>query len=343
MAVLDYSNGRIAAFEIKRRGHQGAMRYLPKRGNTRVVCLNKAEVDDFRKNEVGLGLVYEALSPARAGEGRQAGIDDAKWALAKAAECGIARSEIQVIYFAVDYDAVPSTVVPYFEGVASMLGLALTGVYGGYRVIKYLLDAKKASWGWQTQGWSKVNGVLQKDPRRTLFQRAGAGSQFSIGSVLCDTNDINKENWGQIGGSGKDDMTPDEMLKAPMPKDGSWVPPGSGTFAHVITGIHQAVFRNLDNGKKIDGLTAAVAASTKNPDITPEEMTAIVEKAVQNNNDILVSMFLDAQQPALLELFTRAVGAEQAQELAAEVVEFLKSQPVGTADAPATSATPTQS
>ncbi|KAJ3033699.1 hypothetical protein HDV00_005884 [Rhizophlyctis rosea] len=53
----------------------------------------------------------------------------------------------------VEFDAPKSqqtAINPYLDGVAFVIGRACTGVYGGYYVVEWSLDAGKATWGWQT-------------------------------------------------------------------------------------------------------------------------------------------------------------------------------------------------
>lgn len=161
------------------------------------------------------------------------------------------------------------------------------------------------------------------------FTSSLAIGNYGRGSIDCSAFRGTYEQLAAYwrGGKVEDDMQLDDK----MHKDGSWTPPGDGTFHHVIVGIHQAAFRNLNNNTKLDALTSAISAATHNPDITAEEMRSVVEQAVAANNEQLVDQLVSAQQPQLLELFTRAVGADQAQELAQSVADLLR----GTASAEA--------
>ena len=61
------------------------------------------------------------------------------------------------IYFAVDFDAQPGdqgAVDDYFNGVASVIGHARTGAYGGYGLIARSFYDNVIAWGWQTYAWS---------------------------------------------------------------------------------------------------------------------------------------------------------------------------------------------
>lgn len=130
------------------------------------VCRYLSEVNDATKvklltpaeakadSEAGIALVsnYEWYGN-RAAEGFASGVYDAKIAAAQHTACGGAPD--RPIYFSVDFDTgTTSAIIDYFKGVASVIGLARTGAYGGYACIKGLLDAKAISWAWQTYAWS---------------------------------------------------------------------------------------------------------------------------------------------------------------------------------------------
>jgi len=103
------------------------------------------------------------------------------------------------------YDADPTDVVAYFQGVASVIGLARTGVYGGYKVVKYLLDHGYVKWAWQTGAWSGNRW----DPRANIRQLIATRT---IGGVACDVNTAYTTDYGQwMPGKTplpEDDMTP---------------------------------------------------------------------------------------------------------------------------------------
>src|SRR6185312_5360978 len=83
------------------------------------------------------------------------GVAEAKEAEAQAKAVGAPAG--RPIYFSLDFDATPGqqgAIDAYFEGVASVIGLARTGAYGGYYPIKRLFDAGKIKWAWQTYAWS---------------------------------------------------------------------------------------------------------------------------------------------------------------------------------------------
>jgi hypothetical protein len=183
-AGVDYSSGRPGGAALAAAGMRFAARYL---SHNEEKNLTPNEATDLAAHGVSCVVVWETTAQ-RAGAGRAAGITDAKEAAAQAKACGMPSS--RPIYFAVDYDAAPSAVVAYFQGVASVLGLARTGVYGGYKVVAYLLDHKLASWAWQTVAWSQKRW----DARAHIRQYA---STVRIGGVSCDHDTAYAADFGQ--------------------------------------------------------------------------------------------------------------------------------------------------
>jgi hypothetical protein len=89
------------------------------------------------------------------------------------------------IFFSADWDASPAqqaTIDAYLAGVASVIGLPRTGVYGSYYVCKRSLDNGTATWAWQAGAWSGG----QIEPRAHIYQRIGS---VTVGGVECDVNE----------------------------------------------------------------------------------------------------------------------------------------------------------
>jgi hypothetical protein len=181
---VDYSDGDPGGAALAAAGMSFAARYLSHNAGKN---LTRAEADDLAAHGVSCVVVWETMAQ-RAGAGRAAGMADAKEAAAQATARGMPSG--RPIYFAVDYDATPSAVVAYFQGVASVLGLARTGVYGGYKVVDYLLDHKLATWAWQTVAWSGGRW----DPRAVIRQYA---STIRINGVSCDHDTAYAADYGQ--------------------------------------------------------------------------------------------------------------------------------------------------
>lgn len=121
------------------------------------------------------------------------------------------------IYFSVDFDVpdyAPGSTDPaaklgpvaaYFRGVASVIGLARTGAYGGYWAISRLFDAKLITWGWQTYAWS---GSPTKWDGRAQIRQIKNG--VAIGGADTDLDQSMVTDFGQwpIGA----DMEQSELL-----------------------------------------------------------------------------------------------------------------------------------
>jgi hypothetical protein len=112
--------------------------------------LNRSNIPPFLSAGIPVVTVWETTT-GRATQGRQAGVDDARAAEAERIAAGLPSTHVH--HFAVDEDTSWSSVVAYFDGVISVLGVARVGCYGGYPVIvgahghgiRYL---------WQTVAWS---------------------------------------------------------------------------------------------------------------------------------------------------------------------------------------------
>lgn len=242
--------------------------------------LTRSEADDLAAHGVWSVVVWESTSN-RAGAGRAAGVADAQAATQQATAAGMPST--RPIYFAVDYDATPATVDAYFQGATSILGAARLGVYGGFRVVKHLLDTGLAHWAWQTAAWSGG----QWDNRAHIKQ----GAYVTINGVQCDLDTASTTDYGQwMPGKTPEapvpDLTPqiasdtktlrDDLTKVTSltEKDASGHPavhPASYYLAHTH---YDAVLLNT----KLDGLTAQVAALAKAPGgatLTDAQVSAI--------------------------------------------------------------------
>jgi hypothetical protein len=112
------------------------------------------EVATLRAAGMALVFVWETTA-SRALAGMGAGQADATAALSQARGLGL--PDDRPIFFAVDFDAVPTEqpkINDYFSGVASVIGLNRTGMYGGYGPVSRAFDAGKIRYGWQTLAWS---------------------------------------------------------------------------------------------------------------------------------------------------------------------------------------------
>lgn len=106
---------------------------------------------------LGAGLsvvVVEESAADRMQSGYTAGAADAQHGDAVTKALGMPGA---VVYFACDFDATPqdqTLINAYLGGAASVIGLARTGIYGGYWPLSRALGAGKAAYAWQTSAWS---------------------------------------------------------------------------------------------------------------------------------------------------------------------------------------------
>lgn len=135
--------------DIRRLGYTFVCRYL---SHTDGKNLHPDEAKGWLAAGLSIVLVWESTA-ARAQDGRDAGVQDARAALAQANACGAPPTT--AIYFAVDIDTtVTPAIAEYFRGAASVLGVSRVGVYGSYRVVNGALNTGLARYAWQTYAWS---------------------------------------------------------------------------------------------------------------------------------------------------------------------------------------------
>jgi hypothetical protein len=166
--LLDYSFARPAAAHIKASGAVGVMRYLTH--STSGKQLSGAEAKQLRAAGLQVGVVFEDTA-RRAADGRAAGKADALFAAAQAKTVGVPAS--CPIFFAVDYDASPVDILPYFQGIADAKIGHPIGVYGSLRVVEDVLLHSLATYAWQTTAWSgkDTQGKPRVSAKAHLYQR----------------------------------------------------------------------------------------------------------------------------------------------------------------------------
>ena len=148
---VDYSFARPSPASIRAGGFTFAARYLsPEAGKN----LSAGEAQALIAAGITVVCNWED-SATNSLNGYGQGAQDATTARDQAAADG--QPGDRPIYFSVDFDASGGqlgAIESYFDGVASVIGVSRTGVYGGYYIVKSLFDAGKVRWGWQTYAWS---------------------------------------------------------------------------------------------------------------------------------------------------------------------------------------------
>ena len=155
----------------------------------------RSEVAGLLAAGINVAMVWEDTADAAA-QGYSRGVSDAREADRQVNNLGLSGI---VIYFAVDYD-VPTgdqaQINAYFDGVASVIGKARTGIYGGYWPVERVRAAGKATYFWGTYAWSGSNwGSCGWSPH--LMQQL---AMVYIGGVQCDVDISSVADFGQYGG-----------------------------------------------------------------------------------------------------------------------------------------------
>lgn len=166
--LVDYAWAKPTPAAIKAAGYSGAMRYLSPDPSKN---LTASERDGLLNAGLGIGLVWESIA-SRAGQGSKAGAQDAVAAEAQAKALGLPANV--PIFYAVDFDASPGIVAPYFAGVTSVATRPV-GVYGSLRVV----EGTNVPWKWQAAAWSAGKVSSQAH----LYQRLTATVPHPIPST----------------------------------------------------------------------------------------------------------------------------------------------------------------
>lgn len=187
---VDFSWARPSPDGLRAAGYSFAVRYLSY--NTTGKNLSASEASALIAAGVDVVANWEDAA-MDALDGRARGASDAEEAVRQATAAGM--PDGRPIYFAVDFDAAPDqqpAIDDYFDGVASVIGRARTGGYGGFGPIQRLLDGGKIAWAWQTYAWSA--GLW--DPRAQLRQ---IRNSVTIAGGECDIDQAHADDFGQWG------------------------------------------------------------------------------------------------------------------------------------------------
>jgi Domain of unknown function (DUF1906) len=167
---IDFAWGRPSTHELRAAGVTFVGRYF---SHDPSKDLTASELHGYQHNGIGVVVAWETTA-TRTQDGELAGAEDARAALARAHAIGYGGA----VDFAVDFDAEGPEVFHYFRGARHVAG-SRCGVYGGYRVVKYLFDNNLVSHGWQTYAWSSGRW----DRRAVLRQYS---NDHTLAGVSCD-------------------------------------------------------------------------------------------------------------------------------------------------------------
>jgi hypothetical protein len=188
---VDYSTAPTEAniTALRAAGITFVSRYLSYSTNPRGKNLTTTEVGWLRRHGISIVSNWEWygdwLHDYSGGFGR--GQEHAETAAAQ--HLGLGGPPTRPIYFSTDFDPTAAqmpTVADYYRGVASVIGLARTGAYGGYRTIKYLFDHGVIRWGWQTYAWSGGQWDPRAQVRQTRNSVALAGLDVDLDTAMVD-------------------------------------------------------------------------------------------------------------------------------------------------------------
>ncbi len=172
---VDYAWASFSPATLRSMGFSGAMRYgVP--NNTK--SITPVECSNLRVAGFDIGLVWETVAN-RAAQGFPAGHLDAASANVFADSLGYPAT--CTLWYAVDFDASPLDVQPYFDGIGSISGRTYAP-YGSFSVIE---GVHYPGIGWQTAAWSK--GKVSK--RAGLLQNGF--------HATYDSNLVLKDDFGQ--------------------------------------------------------------------------------------------------------------------------------------------------
>jgi hypothetical protein len=205
----DYSDYRPSNATLSADGYSFVARYLsgdPGGGKD----ITASEANTLSSGGFGIVLVWETTG-TDASEGYNQGVSDATKAQSEAASVG--EPSTRPIYFAIDFDAESSSasaINAYFQGVASVLGLSRTGVYGGYYIVDELFNQGLVTYAWQTYAWSGGQWDSRAQLRQTLDGSeidqdeavASDYGQWTVGGGSPGTGGTGSTGSGSSGGTG---------------------------------------------------------------------------------------------------------------------------------------------
>jgi hypothetical protein len=197
---VDYSWARPAPASLASQGYTFAARYLSYDTSGKNLTLSEAQ----GLEAAGIAVVANWENGSQdALDGYARGVEHATSAEAQATAAGMPAG--RPIYFSVDFDATPgqqTAINAYMDGVASVIGRARTGAYGGYYVIKRLFDDGKITWGWQTYAWS--GGQWESRAQVRQIQNGISGGQLDKDEALV----ADFGQWGATSGGGSPPSPP---------------------------------------------------------------------------------------------------------------------------------------
>jgi hypothetical protein len=199
---VDYAWANKNYDALKAAGVKFVMRYISHDASKDLTLGEKREL---HRRGIKVGVVFEARANRALG-GHSAGVSDATYSEARVKALGLPGIPV---YFGVDWDVTDAqkpAVADYLAGAASVIGKSRTGVYGGYWVVKYMVEHGVCSWFWQTYAWS--GGHIHPEAHIHQFKNGD-----TIGGMSVDRNHGSTAGFGARGPGAVDDVAASEELK----------------------------------------------------------------------------------------------------------------------------------
>jgi len=194
IAGCDWAWGQPSDASLEAAGVLFVARYLSTADPSK--CITRREADRHRAAGRGIVLVFEN-DARRMLAGHSGGVADATASAAQVRGLGLDGCPV---YFAADWDALEGQqpmIDAYLGGAVSVLGLARTGIYGGYWPLTRARQAGKATYFWGTRAWSGDRWTARESAWAPHIMQGGA---TTIGGVSCDWDVANHEDYGQWKG-----------------------------------------------------------------------------------------------------------------------------------------------
>lgn len=208
--LIDCAWTKPSAAAIEAAGYSGVIGYI---SHDPSKDLTAAQAKRYLTADLSVGLVFETTAN-RAAQGRAAGAEDCRFAETEARKRGYPAG--CVIFYAVDFDAPPRKVLPYFRGIKATAKRYGWGPYGSARVIAKVDTKLQPAATWQTVAWS--GGMLSH--HADLYQRSSRSHTIKGVSKTSYDEDVLIRDvplWTAGGEPGPDHHSPHHQ--APVRED----------------------------------------------------------------------------------------------------------------------------
>ena len=190
---IDYAWAHPSITGLQREGYQFVCRYI---SHDSTKDLTATEMEMLFNAGISIVMIFESTKN-RMLDGYTAGINDATYANERVITLGMTGIPI---YFACDFDAAPVDQIQinsYLAGVASIIGINRTGIYGGFWPVSRAISDGSVKWAWQTFAWSGNNWDTRIHIRQIENDVFVGGADVDIDESM--TSDFGQ--WPRPGGT----------------------------------------------------------------------------------------------------------------------------------------------